>query len=566
MTKRIFQSICLTALGVFFASVLLFMGVLYEHYTGVQRRQLRMQTELAAQGTANEGLRYFDGLDVQYYRITWIGQDGSVLYDSQSNSDGMENHLEREEIKQAVSEGAGESSRYSVTLMERAIYCAKRLPDGTILRLSMAQNTVFTLLLGMLQPICIIFGAVFGLSMLMAYRLSKSIIKPLNQLDLNEPLNHGGYDELSPFFERIAVQQRKIRRQEDELRQRKSEFEAVTMGMEEGIVLFNKKQIILAVNPAAARILHTDQTCVGKYLLSVNRSMKLQELLGRAGEGRYAEMRIDDGGRSYQFSASPVLSEGRISGIVFLILDITEKEKSEQMRREFTANVSHELRTPLHTISGYAELLANGLVKHEDVRGFSERIYGEAKRLIRLVEDILQLSKLDEGAADMNRETVDLFGVAEEIQERLSKEAREAGVRIVLEGAPVYVYGIPQMLREMIYNLCDNGIKYNRRGGMVSVVVNQEENGAELIVSDNGIGIPKEHQERVFERFYRVDKSHSKEIGGTGLGLSIVKHAAKLNNASIELHSIPNEGTTISIHFPEGENAADGKEYLDEHI
>ncbi len=559
MTKRIFQSICLTALGVFFASVLLFMGVLYEHYTGVQRRQLRMQTELAAQGTANEGLGYFEGLDVQYYRITWIDQDGSVLYDSQSNSDGMENHFEREEIKQAVSEGLGESSRYSVTLMERAIYCAKSLPDGTILRLSMAQNTVFTLLLGMLQPICIIFGAALGLSLLMAYRLSKSIVKPLNKLDLNEPLNNEGYDELSPFFERIAVQQRKIRRQEDELRQRKSEFEAVTMGMEEGIVLFNEKQIILAVSPAAARILHTDQNCVGKYLLSVNRSIRLQELLGRASEGRYAEMRIDDGGRSYQFSASPVLAEGLVSGIVFLILDITEKEKSEQMRREFTANVSHELRTPLHTISGYAELLANDLVKPEDVRGFSERIYEEARRMIRLVEDIIQLSRLDEGAADMNMETVDLFEIAGEIQERLSKEAQEAGIRIVLEGGPVSVCGIPQLLREMIYNLCDNGIKYNRRGGKVSLIINKDESGAEFIVSDNGIGIPAEHQQRVFERFYRVDKSHSKEIGGTGLGLSIVKHAAKLNNAAIELHSIPNEGTTISIHFPKADKCSGRK-------
>ncbi len=561
MTKRIFQSICLTALGVFFASVLLFMGVLYEHYTGVQRRQLRMQTELAAQGTANEGLGYFDGLDVQYYRITWIDKDGSVLYDSQSNFDGMENHLEREEVKEAVSEGLGESSRYSVTLMERAIYCAKSLPDGTILRLSMAQNTVLTLLLGMIQPICIIFGAALGLSLLMAYRLSKSIVKPLNKLDLDEPMKHEGYDELSPFFERIAIQQRKIRRQENELRQRKSEFEAVTMGMEEGIVLFNKKQIILAVNPAAARILHTDQTCVGKYLLSVNRSIKLQELLGRAGEGRYAEMKIDDGGRSYQFSASPVLSEGLVSGIVFLILDITEKEKSEQMRREFTANVSHELRTPLHTISGYAELLANDLVKPEDIKGFSGRIYEEARRMIRLVEDIMQLSRLDEGAADMNMETVDLFGIAQEVQDRLSKEAREVGVQFVLEGGPVSVYGIPQLLREMIYNLCDNGIKYNRRGGKVSIIVNQDESGAELIVSDNGIGIPKEHQERVFERFYRVDKSHSKEIGGTGLGLSIVKHAAKLNHAAIDLHSIPNEGTTVSIHFPKTDKEAAGKEH-----
>lgn len=567
MTKRIFQSICFAALGVFAASVLLFMGVLYEHYTGVQRSQLRMQTELAAQGTANEGLRYFDGLDVKFYRITWIDTDGSVLYDSQSDSGGMENHLEREEIKQAVSEGMGESSRYSVTLMERAVYCAKRLPDGTVLRLSMLQNTVLTLLLGMLQPICMIFAAALGLSLLLAYRLSKSIVKPLNRLDLNEPLNNEGYDELAPFLERIAVQQRKIRRQEEELRQKKSEFEAVTTGMEEGIMLFNEKQIILAINPAAARLLHADQSCVGKYLLSVNRSIKLQELLSKAGEGRYAEMKMDDGSRSYQFSANPVLSDGLISGIVLLILDITEKEKAEQMRREFTANVSHELKTPLHTISGYAELLVNDMVKSEDMKGFSERIYEEAKRMIRLVEDIIQLSRLDEGAEHMSRETVDLYEIAEETLESLSKEAQKAGIRLMLDGGSAKVYGIPRLLQEIIYNLCDNGIKYNRRNGWVSVNITDEEDGVRLMVSDNGIGISAEHQERIFERFYRVDKSRSKEIGGTGLGLSIVKHAAKLNEAAIELHSTPNEGTAISIHFPKADKCSSRKgEYEDEYI
>ncbi len=550
MTKRIFQSICIAALGVFLASVLLFMGVLYEHYSGVQRNQLRIQTDLAAQGTANEGIKYFDGLDVNYYRITWIDTDGKVLYDSKSDSDEMENHLEREEIKQALSEGMGESARYSVTLMERSIYCAKRLPDGTVLRLSMAQNTVLTLLLGMLQPICIIFAVAFGLSLLLAYRLSRSIVKPLNRLNLNEPLENEGYEELAPLLERIAAQQQKIRRQEEKLRQKQNEFEAVTTDMEEGIVLFNEKQIILAINPAAARLLHTGQFCVGKYILSVNRNLKLQELLNKAAEGRHAETKISFQERSYQFSANPVLSEGLISGIVLLILDVTEKEKSEQMRREFTANVSHELKTPLHTISGYAELLANGMVKPEDMEGFSIRIYEEARRMIQLVEDIIQLSRLDEGADDMKWEKVDLHELAEETLDSLSKEAQKAGVRLTLDGETAMVYGIPRLIQEIIYNLCDNGIKYNRRGGWVLAAVKEEENGICLTVSDNGIGIPRECQERIFERFYRVDKSHSKEIGGTGLGLSIVKHAARLNNASIEVQSALDEGTSVTVRFP----------------
>lgn len=550
MTKRIFQSVCLAALGVFGASALLFLGVLYEHYTGVQRNQLRIQTELAARGAANEGISYFDGLDVTYYRITWIDAGGNVLYDSKSDSGEMENHLEREEIKQAFRERAGESSRYSVTLMERMIYCARLLPDGTVLRLSMAQNTVLTLLLGMLQPICIIFAVAVGLSLLLAYRLSKAIVKPLNQLNFDEPLNNEGYEELAPLLERLAAQQRKIRRQEEELRQKRSEFEAVTMGMEEGIILCNEKQIILAINSAAARLLHTDRSCVGKYMLSVNRSIQLQELFYKAGEGRHAEMKMDLGERSYQFQANPVLSEGLISGIVLLILDVTEKEKAEQLRREFTANVSHELKTPLQAISGYAELLANGMVKPEDTAGFSARIYGEAKRMIRLVEDIIRLSKLDEGAEDMGRETVELYGLAEEILQSLSEEAKQAEVVTELEGERAEVYGIPGLLEEMLCNLCDNAVKYNRRGGRVVVSVKQEKEGVCLTVSDTGIGIPGECQERIFERFYRVDKSRSKEIGGTGLGLSIVRHAARLHDAKIGLESVPGEGTVISVRFP----------------
>lgn len=557
MTKRIFQSICIAVVSVFLASVLLFMGVLYEYFSRIQYSQLEMQTRLATQGVTNEGAGYFEGLDVKDYRITWIAADGTVLYDSRSDSAGMENHLEREEIRQAFTDGIGESSRYSVTLMERSLYCAQRLPDGTVLRLSIAQNTLLTLLLGMFQPICIIFAIAMGLSMVLAFRLSRGIVEPLNELDLDEPLSNEGYDELAPLLQRIATQQRQIRQQRDELRQKQSEFETVTTGMAEGIVLLNERKIILGINPAAVRLFGTDESCVGKYILSVNRSLELQELLQKAGDGRHAEMVLELGSGKYQLDASPVFSDGLVSGVVLLMLDVTEKEKSEQMRREFTANVSHELKTPLHTISGYAELLAGGMVKPQDVEGFSARIYAEARRMIRLVEDIIRLSHLDEGADDMKREEVDLHVLARETVQALLPEAEAAGVQLDLCGqheGSATVYGIRQLLSAMLYNMCDNAIKYNRRGGSVSVMTGSEEDGVRLSVSDTGIGIPEEHQERIFERFYRVDKSHSKEIGGTGLGLSIVKHGAKLHDAAIEVHSIVGSGTTITLCFPRFHN------------
>ncbi|MDE7333743.1 MAG: PAS domain-containing sensor histidine kinase [Lachnospiraceae bacterium] len=551
MTKRIFNSICIVALSVFLSSIVLFMGVLYNYFSSVQRSQLGMQTDLAAQGVSNEGIGYFEGLGVTDYRITWISTDGAVLYDSKTDSSEMENHLEREEIQQALSEGIGESSRYSITLLERSIYCARRLPDGTVLRLSIAQNTLLTLTLGMMQPICIIFAVAVILSLILAFHLSKAIVKPLNELNLSDPMHNNGYDELTPLLKRIAAQQRQIRIQGEELRKKQSEFEAVTTGMSEGIVLLNKKQIILSINPAAMRLFGVDYSCTGKYLLSVNRSLKLQELLQKAGDGKHAEMLLELAGGTYQLAASPVFSDALISGIVLLMLDVTEKEKAEQMRREFTANVSHELKTPMHTISGSAELLANGMVEQEDIPKFSRQIYAETQRMIRLVEDIIRLSHLDEGADDMKWEEIDLYALAGETVQALLPEAEAAGVQIDLCGGAATVYGIRQLIHSIVFNLCDNAIKYNHRDGSVSVTVESRENSVILSVADTGIGIPTEHQERIFERFYRVDKSHSKEIGGTGLGLSIVKHAAKLHDAEIMVHSVVNGGTTMKVCFPD---------------
>ena len=554
MTKRIFHSICLVALGVFLACIALFMGVLYEHFSDVQERQLRMQTALAAQAVAHEGIDYFDGLDTVEYRITWIGPDGAVLYDNKSASDEMENHLEREEVREALSKGSGESYRYSSTLMERALYAARRLPDGSVIRLSVSHNTVLRLLLDMLQPICVLIIIALILSLILASRLSKQIVKPLNELNLDEPLKNNEYDELAPLLHRINTQQSQIRAQSEELRQKQSEFETVTSGMAEGIVLLNRKMDILGINSAASKLFHTDNRCVGKSSLSVSRSLDLQSVLVKAEGGQRTEMRMDIDGGTYQLTASPVFWDGLVSGIVLLLLNVTERENAEQMRREFTANVSHELKTPLHTIAGSAELLAGGMVKDSDLAGFYTRIHDEALRMIHLIEDIIRLSHLDEGADDMNREEVDLFALAGEIIKALSATAESEHIALMLDGESAVITGIPQLLQSIIYNLCDNAIKYNHQYGSVTVTVENRADCAVLSVADTGIGIPPEHQERIFERFYRVDKSRSKELGGTGLGLSIVKHAARLHGASIELQSVVDGGTTITVSFPKNAN------------
>ncbi len=550
MTKRIFRSICLVAIAVFLASVALFLCVLYDYFGNVQQNQLRTQTDLAAQGVQSMGAQYFEGLFPKGYRISWISADGEVLFDSQADSSEMENHLAREEIMEALSSGYGESARYSNTLMERTLYSAKRLSDGTVIRLSVAQSTLLTLLLGMTSPILIIIVMAVGISFWLAHRLSQHITAPLNRLNLDDPLNNEGYDELSPLLRRIDAQQRQIRQQEKALRQKQEEFEAVTENMAEGILLLNTKGVILGINRSAANLFGTSRSCIGKHILSVNRTIELSELLAGMESGVRTEKVIDWNGGRYQLALNPVRESGTITGAVLLMLDVTEKEQAEQMRREFTANVSHELKTPLHTISGCAELLENGMVRPEDQARFYAQIRSEAGRMIALVEDIIRLSHLDEGAEDLQWEQVDLYDLAAETVGSLSPAAESAGVSVSVTGESAIVYGVPQLLASIVYNLTDNAIKYNRPGGTAAVSVREATGGVQLSVSDTGIGIPPEHQERIFERFYRVDKSRSKELGGTGLGLSIVKHAARLHNATIELQSVEGEGTTITVLFP----------------
>lgn len=550
MTKRIFRSICFAALSVFLATVILVMGFLYEYFSNAAQAQLRMQTRLAAQGVANEGMDYFRDFEAADSRITWIDAAGNVLYDSELSTAKLENHLEREEVRKALSEGYGESKRYSATLMESSFYSAQRLDDGTILRLSVSQNSVLTLFLGMAQPFCVIFIIALALSIALAVQNSQKIVKPFNEIDLDAPLSGGSYDELSPFLQRIDSQQRQLRRKNAELLQKENELSTIVGSMNEGMVLLNREGKIISINPAAGKILNAAADCAGSDILSLCRNLSLQEILSEALCGRQGRRVIRLHEESYQIDADPIVSENVIRGAALFFFNVTEKEKAEQIRREFTANVSHELKTPLHTISGYAELLKSDMVKEADRIPFAGKIYDEAGRMIRLVEDIISLSHLDEGAADMARERVDFYETAGKAVQSLEPEAASACVSLEISGAPVILDGIPHLLYSMVYNLCDNAIKYNRRYGKVSVSVHEEETAVILSVKDTGIGIAPEHQERVFERFYRVDKSHSKEVGGTGLGLSIVKHAARIHNADIEVKSGIGKGTEVTVRFP----------------
>lgn len=559
MTKRIFQSICFVTAAVLLAALVLIMGILYEYFSDNQMDQLKKQTELAAKAvealaSVEDRSAYLNNLDVGDGRITWIDSEGAVLFDNKKSSAEMENHLDREEIKEALETGTGVSSRYSTTLMERQLYCARRLSDGTVLRVSGSQLTWWSLILGMLRPILIVIALALGISLYLAFRLSRMIVKPLNEMNLDHPKTENIYKELEPFVDRITVQQKQLRAQASELEQKKSEFEAATQNMTEGIVLLNDRGVILSINNAASALLGISNYCIGKDLMLFNNSFDIQELLRISEEGQHCEKSITIGSADYQFNASPVFQGGKVTGIALIIFDITEKEKSEQIRREFTANVSHELKTPLQSISGYAELLSNGMVKEQDIPEFAKKIHGEAKRMISLVDDIIRLSHLDEGASDMPKEQTDLFELAKATVRILEPIAKEADVTLCLKGVSAQLYGIPQLLSGILYNLCDNAIKYNKKGGKVTLTVEDLPDCVRLTCADTGIGIPAEQKERIFERFYRVNKSRSKEVGGTGLGLSIVKHAARLHGAEIEVQSVLDKGTTVLVRFPKKED------------
>ncbi len=551
MTKRIFRSIILVTLTVLTAALILSMGALYTHFTNVQYAQLREEAALTAHAVANQGLSYFENLDDTIScRMTWIAADGTVLYDSRSDYGAMENHLQRDEIRQALDTGYGQSARYSGTLLQRYLYAAQRLPDGTVLRLSTLQSSVLNLVLEIFEFLAVVLIIAVILSFILASRLSRDIVQPINALNLDDPLSNKEYEEILPLLRRLESQQSQLRAQAIELQQKQKEFNTVTRSLSEGLVLMNSSSTILSINPAAARLLEVTPNCLGADFSAANQNADIAALVDGALSGQKEEATVALPGGNYLAAASPVKSEDGVFGVVLLLFDVTQKQQAEQLRREFTANVSHELKTPLHAISGYAELMKTGMVAQADMLTFSGKIYGEAQRLIQLVEDILRLSRLDEGAADMQWCDVDLYDIARSTVQELSGPAELSGVTLRLVGGKAVLRGIPQLLSGILFNLMDNAIKYNREGGSVTVRVEEKGSQIMLTVADTGIGIPPEHQERIFERFYRVDKSHSKEVGGTGLGLSIVKHAAVIHRAQIDLKSTVGKGTTVTMRFP----------------
>lgn len=549
MTRKIFRSIVLVAASVLIVGMAILFCVLYSYFGTVEERELQDAVQLAATAVEKDGDTYLKALSDTRYRLTLIAADGSVLYDTATGAADMENHRERTEVKEALETGTGKSVRYSDTLLEKTIYVARRLKDGTVLRMSVAQNSVGVILLGMLQPFLVVLLCALVFSAVLANRLSKRIVGPLNALDLEHPLKNETYEELAPLLVRIDRQRKEIDAQVTALRQKQDEFTQITQNMAEGLVLLDSKQKVVSINPAAKRIFEVDATA-GESFLCVDRSHSMRAAIADALLAGHSEIFCEYGGRQYRVNVSRIESDGVMLGAVVLVFDVTEQMRAEQSRREFTGNVSHELKTPLQGIIGSAELIASGMVKEEDLPRFVGHIRKEATRLLSLIEDILRLSQLDEGK-EMPREDVDLFAVAREVKTDLAAAAAANNVTLSVSGGETVLHGVRRLLYEILFNLCDNAIKYNKDGGTVAVTVGAKDGICTLQVKDTGIGIPPEEQSRVFERFYRVDKSRSKAYGGTGLGLSIVKHAVQYHGGSIVLKSVPDEGTTVTVTFPQ---------------
>lgn len=548
MSKKIFHSIIVVAMIVLLASLFITNSFLYDYFNRSQVSRLKEELSLASAGVEQSGVSYFDHFRSSVFRFTLISADGSVLYDSEAKSDEMENHLDREEISEAIKTGSGSSARYSSTLTQRTFYEAVRLQSGNILRISTTQMTIGALIIGMSPAICAIILFSVITAIVLSQRMAKSIVKPLETLDLDHPADNDTYEELTPVLSRLNRQHRQIMRQMQELRQKSDEFRQITASMKEGLVLLDKKGMVLSINTAAQKLFHTEDAVKGRDFLMVDRSTAMSQGIEKAFSGRHSEFREQRDGEEYQFMITPTESDGNLVGVVILCIDVTETAFAERNRKEFTANVSHELKTPLQSIIGSAELLESGLVKPEDTGRFVGNIKTEATRLMALINDIIRLSQLDE-ETELPTEPIDLYQVAGEAIEVLRSAAAKRQVSISLEGESCVIKGVRRYLYEIVYNLCDNAIRYNKDGGTVEITVKQENGKTVLTVRDTGIGIPPEHQGRIFERFYRVDKSHSKETGGTGLGLSIVKHAAACHGGTVKLDSAVDKGTTVTVAF-----------------
>lgn len=548
MSKKIFRSIIAVTIIVLLTSFIFTSGFLYDYFNKSQVSRLKEELSLASAGVEHLGASYFDNYDSDTFRFTLISNDGNVLYDSKVKNADMENHLDRKEIEDALQNGSGSSSRYSTTLTERTFYEAVLLSDGTVLRISTTQVTIATLFIAMSPMICAIILFSIIIAVVLSQKMSKSIVKPLEELDLEYPANNITYEELTPILSKLRHQHKQIDSQIRELKQKSDEFEQITASMNEGLVLLDKKGVVLSINAAAKKIFSADETAVGRDFLTIDRSGEMRRAIAETLDGKRTELREERNGSEYQFIISRIESDDKTVGVVILCFDVTETAFAERNRKEFTANVSHELKTPLQSIIGSAELLESGLVKPEDTKRFIGNIKNEATRLVSLINDIIRLSQLDENSEPAS-ELVDLYDVAREVVEALTVSAAKKKIELQLNGESCVMNGIRRYLYEIIYNLCDNAIRYNKDGGKVTIDLKNTDGNTVLSVSDTGVGIPAEHQKRIFERFYRVDKSHSKETGGTGLGLSIVKHAVAYHGGTIKLDSTVGKGTKITVEF-----------------
>ena len=550
MTKKIFKSImfvCALVLTVGLAAV---MGILYSNFDGQMRKELSKEAAYLAYGVEQQGVDYLKNIKDKSARITYIDQDGTVLFDNEADVSEMKNHSDRTEFQKAEKYGAGESSRYSDTLSEKTIYYALRLKDGTVLRVSGTQDSVLALVENLIFPLCGLLCLMLILSGIMASAISKRIVKPINELDLESPEENRIYEELSPLLSKIHRQNREIQNQLELAKQQQEEFALITENMQEGLIVIDKYTMILSANSSAWNLFHIDRVCQGESVYCLDREEEFRHAIEQVLSGEHTELVLKLNGSDIQLIANPVIRDKKTEGAVVLLVNVTEKLERESLRREFSANVSHELKTPLTSISGFAEIMQGGLVKNEDIPKFAGRIYKESQRLLQLVEDVIQISQLDEEKTSYVWEPVDVYQVCKNAFESLKEKAKRLNVHLYICGERMKMEAVRTLLEEAIYNVCDNAIKYNRNDGSVSVFLTQTAQEIQIVVKDTGVGIPKEDQDRVFERFYRVDKSHSKEIGGTGLGLSIVKHAVGALKGSVILRSEEGNGTEICMKFP----------------
>lgn len=546
MTKKIFRTTLSASLGIVLVTILMIMGFLYNYFNHIQREQLRTQTALASQGISFEGKDYFENLKTSNVRITWVDNKGQVLYDTQSDAKHMKNHANRQEIKEAIKSGYGESTRWSATLTEKSIYAAQRLNNGTIVRLSVAQQTIFYLLLGMMSPLAIIILLAIILSVLIARYIAKKVSEPLNNIDLDHPLSNDSYEEITPLLRRLDSHQAKIQYQKLLLQKRQKEFDTIISKIKEGMILLDDQARIVSINAEALKLFQINDDWHGRFMMEVSRDLTLKDLIDQGLKGKKKEANIGIENNHYRVLVRPTTDNNRVTGLVVLLFDVTDQLQMEQLQREFTANVSHELKTPLHVISGYSELLANQMVPNEEVPQFAAKIHKESERLVKLVEDIINLSHLDE-QEKLPQETVNLYDLTQKVLEGLQAKADKKHIQINFNGEEAILRGNPVLLNSLVYNLCDNAITYNHEKGQVNVTLKNSPDTITLEVSDTGLGIAEKDKKRIFERFYRVDKSRSKIVGGTGLGLSIVKSALDFHNGSIKVDSHLGQGTTMTV-------------------